>query len=149
MTSKYNHINIIIVVSEFNSQVVSELLDGLFEACSLYDKINNDNILIYKVPGAFEIPGAVSCIIKNKKPDIIITLGSIIRGETSHYDHIAENCARGISDLSISYNIPIIFGVLCTENLEQALLRAETKGKDMLDAAIKTYDEYQKIKKNN
>jgi len=147
MIDKYDHITIVVIASEFNSQVVSELLDGVSEACKSYNGIDK-NMSIFKVPGAFEIPGITSHIIKNKKPDIIITLGSIIRGETTHYDHVAENCAKGISDLSISYNIPIIFGVLCTENLEQALLRAETKGKDMLDAAIKLYNEYQKVKEN-
>ena len=75
MIDKYDHINIVIIASEFNSQVVSELLDGVSKACKSYNGINK-NISIFKVPGAFEIPGIASHIIKNKKPDIIITLGS-------------------------------------------------------------------------
>tara|TARA_Y100000590_G_scaffold421553_1_gene525351 strand:- start:111 stop:560 length:450 start_codon:yes stop_codon:yes gene_type:complete len=147
MNENFENIKIVVVISEFNSVVVSELLDSFNERCKKYLGIDK-NMIFHTVPGAFEIPGMVSYILENNMPDAIVTLGSVIRGETNHYDYVAENCARGISELSIKFNLPIIFGVLCTENLEQALVRSESKGGDMLDAAIRTLIEYRKVDKH-
>ena len=147
MNNNYENIKIVVVVSEFNSIVISELLDSFNERSKKYPGLNK-NLVFHKVPGAFEIPGMVSYILKQNMPDAIITLGSVIRGETNHYDYVAENCARGISELSMKFNLPIIFGVLCTENLEQALIRSKLKGGDMLDSAIQTLLEYKKVHKH-
>ena len=147
MNDNYENIKIAIVLSEFNAMVVTELLDSFNERCKKYPGIDK-NLVFHKVPGAFEIPGMVSYILKKSMPDAIITLGSVIRGETNHYDYVAENCAKGISELSMKFGLPIIFGVLCTENLEQALIRSETKGGDMLDSAIQTLIEYREVDKH-
>ena len=146
MNDNYENVKITVVVSQFNPIVVSQLLDGLNERAEKYPGIDK-NLVFYNVPGAFEIPGMASYILGKKKPDVIIALGSVIRGETSHYDYVAENCARGLSELSMKFGLPVIFGVLCTENLEQALIRSEAKGADMLDCAIQTLKEFRKVDK--
>ena len=140
---------IVIVVSEFNKVIIESLLNGAIDA---YCKNggDKDNLIIHRVPGAFEIPGTVKRVLDAGSPDAIITLGAVIRGETPHFDFVAQECARGICDISMNYDIPILFGVLTTDNFEQALNRSgsnsSNKGWEVMQAAIKTIDVYKDIK---
>ena len=108
-----------------------------------------EDVTIYRVPGAFEIPGAVKQVLANQSPDVVVTLGAVIRGGTPHFDYVAGECARGVSELSMQYDIPIMFGVLTTDNLQQALERSGTKagnkGWDVMGAAIQTAAVYKDI----
>ena len=99
---------------------------------------NEHNVKIIKVPGAFEIPGMANCIIENDKPDLIITLGVLIKGESDHFEYISSAVANSISHLSISNEIPIIFGVLTTQNMHQAIERAYVNKKNKGGEAMKT-----------
>ena len=140
---------IAIVMSEFNHTITTLLFN---EARKTYlDHGGNSDLLsVYKVPGAFEIPGTVKIVLDNLDYDAIVTLGAVIRGETPHFDFISSECARGISNLSIAYSIPIIFGVLTTDDLQQALYRSSVdgsnKGKEVMEAALQTIHVYEGIK---
>ena len=115
-----------IIVSRFNEFITEKLLEGCLNTLTA-NKIDKNNINILKVPGAFEIPTACKWIIDENKYSAIITLGCVIRGETSHYDHICTSVSNEITRLGSTYGIPIIFGILTCENIEQALDRAGGK----------------------
>ena len=144
-----NNNKILLIVSTFNTTVSDKLVEG----CSLcYEKhgFNKKSLDIIYVPGAFEIPGTVNQILKQKLTyDAIITLGSIIKGETAHFEYIASSVTSSISSLSMKSTIPIIFGILTTYNLEQALNRADSdglnKGGEVMEAAILSIQNYQQI----
>ena len=129
MIAKKNNIEIAIVASNFNRNIVDRLYNG---AISTLEKngISEEEIEIIRVPGAFEIPVTVKRLLNKKQYDVIITLGVIIRGETPHFEYIANECAHGISQLAIKTGIPIIFGVLTVDNREQALDRSGDTGKN-------------------
>ena len=141
-------LNVVIVKSEFNLAITESLLNGAMEAY-LTSGGKEENVTIYRVPGAYEIPGTVKQVLANQSPDVVITLGAVIRGKTPHFDYVAGECARGISKLSMEYDIPIMFGVLTTDNFQQALERSGTKasnkGWDVMEAAIQTYAVYKDI----
>ena len=151
MGTKKNNIRIAIVASNFNRDIVDRLYRG---AISTLEKkgINEEEIIVVRVPGAFEIPVAVNLLLNKNAQldqfDAIITLGVIIRGETSHFEYIANECAHGVSELAIKngvpYGIPIIFGVLTVDNREQAIERSEStgknKGSDAVEAALDMID---------
>ena len=147
MITKKNDINIAIVASNFNRDIVDRLYSG---AISTLEKngINEEEIKVVRVPGAFEIPVAVKLLLNknaaSKQYDAIITLGGIIRGETSHFEYIANECAHGVSQLAIKSEVPIIFGVLTVDNREQAMNRSENagknKGSDAAQAALDMVD---------
>ena len=147
MITKKNDINIAIVASNFNRDIVDRLYSG---AISTLEKkgINEEEIKVVRVPGAFEIPVAVKLLLNknaaSKQYDAIITLGVIIRGETSHFEYIANECAHGVSQLAIKSEVPIIFGVLTVDNREQAMNRSENagknKGSDAAQAALDMVD---------
>ncbi len=125
-----------IVVSRFNDFITAKLLDGAID-CLLRHNSNENNISIVKVPGSFEIPVTVDKIASQKKSDAIICLGTVIRGDTPHFDYIANEVSKGIANTSLKYGIPISFGVLTTDSIEQAIERAGTKsGNKGWDAAI-------------
>jgi len=113
---------ICIVKSLFNKDIT----DGLHNGCvtAMKEKGINTNIQIKEVPGAFDIPGAVSRIIKKDKAELIITLGCVIKGDTDHYHYICDAVSNGIMKLTIESEIPILFGVLTCQNKELALIRA-------------------------
>ena len=115
-----------IVVSEWNSEITGALLDGALEVLRLA-KVKSENIIISKVPGSFELPFGAQKIIDHYKPDAIICLGCVIQGETRHFDFICQAVANGIMDLSLKHRIPVTFGVLTTNNLEQAIERSGGK----------------------
>lgn len=130
---------IAIVVSEFNSSITEKLLEGAISRLKDHGKTDND-IHIIRVPGAVEIPLTAKLLAMSNQYQAIIALGAVIRGETSHYDYVCEQVSQGCQQVMMAYTIPVIFGILTTENDEQAEERAGGKhghkGKDAADAAI-------------
>lgn len=115
-----------IVVGRFNEFITSKLLGGSLDALKRHGVDEND-IDVAWVPGAFEIPLIAKKMADSGKYDTIITLGTVIRGATTHYDYVCNEVAKGVASLSLQTGIPIIFGVLTTETIEQAIERAGTK----------------------
>lgn len=115
-----------IIVSRFNDFIGSKLLAGAVDELRRHG-VNPDNIDIVKVPGAFEIPIMALKFAKNNRYNAIITLGAIIKGSTSHYDYVCAELTKGIAQVALQTEVPVLFGVLTTENLEQAIERAGTK----------------------
>ncbi|MBC7188706.1 6,7-dimethyl-8-ribityllumazine synthase, partial [Candidatus Aerophobetes bacterium] len=125
-----------IVVSRYNELITSKLLEGALDAL-LRHGTKEEDIEVVWVPGSFEIPAAASKLLKKGKFNAIICLGAIIRGDTPHYELVAGQAARGIATLAIKQDIPVIFGVVTTDTVEQAIERAGTKaGNRGWDAAI-------------
>lgn len=121
-----NNLKIGIVAARFNEFITSRLLNGAMD-CLKRHNVSEDSITIAWVPGAFEIPLIASKMAQSEKYDAVICLGAVIRGETSHYDYVCTEVSKGIANVSLKSNIPVIFGVLTTENIEQAIERAGTK----------------------
>ncbi|REI01217.1 6,7-dimethyl-8-ribityllumazine synthase, partial [Staphylococcus felis] len=115
-----------IVVSRFNDLITSRLVDGALDALQRHQVDENDIDVAY-VPGAFELPIVAKKMALTKKYDAIVTLGCVIRGATTHYDYVCNEAAKGIAKASDDTGVPVIFGVLTTENIEQAIERAGTK----------------------
>ena len=125
-----------IVVSRFNDFVSSKLLAGA-EDCLLRHECKGEDISVVKIPGAFEIPLTTKKLAASKKYNAIICLGAVIRGATSHFDYVASEVSKGIAAASVESGIPCSFGVLTTDNLEQAIERAGSKsGNKGWDAAM-------------
>lgn len=125
-----------IVISRFNEFVTQKLLDGCMDSLKRHNA-DEDKITSVWVPGSFEIPFAASRMANSKKYDAVICLGTIIRGETPHFDYIANQVSRCIAQISLDSGVPVIFGIITTDNLEQAIERAGTKaGNKGWDAAI-------------
>lgn len=128
-----------IIISRFNDFIGSKLLSGAVDELRRHG-VNPDNIDIVRVPGAFEIPLLALKCAKSHKYSAIITLGAIIKGSTSHYDYVCAELTKGIANVSLQTETPVIFGVLTTENIEQAIERAGTKagnkGSEAAKAAI-------------
>ena len=140
--------SIVIVISEFNQLIVENLLQGALDAFVHHGGKESD-IRIHRVPGAFEIPGTIRQIMKFHNPHAIVAIGAVIRGDTPHFDYIAGESAKGIAEISRSSNIPIINGILTTDNAKQAEDRSQVggrnKGWDAVEAALQTIDVYQEI----
>lgn len=136
---------IAIVASRFNEFITKELIGGA-EDTLLRHNVNTDDIDLYRVPGAFEIPSVCNKIAKNGKYDAVITLGAVIRGSTPHFDYVAAEVSKGVASVSMQYSIPVIFGVLTTDTIEQAVERAGTKagnkGSDAAMAALEMINLY-------
>ncbi|HBG7796058.1 TPA: 6,7-dimethyl-8-ribityllumazine synthase, partial [Clostridioides difficile] len=115
-----------IINSRFNEFITSKLLSGA-EDCLLRHDVSTKNIEIVWVPGAFEIPLVAQKMAKSGKYDAIICLGCVIRGATSHYDYVCSEVSKGIAKVSLDNELPVIFGIVTTENIEQAIERAGTK----------------------
>lgn len=125
-----------IIVSRFNDFISQKLLEGSLD-CLERHYAENDNISIFKVPGAFEIPLLASKLAESKKYDAIICLGAVIRGATPHFDYVASEVSKGIAQTSLKHGVPVIFGVLTTDTIDQAVERAGTKsGNKGWDAAL-------------
>ena len=139
---------IAIVLSRFNELIGKSLLDGAVDTL-LRHGVNFDNITLVRVPGAFEIPLAAQQLAKTGKYKSVICLGAVIRGATTHYDFVAGQTASGIAQIALTTGVPVIFGVLTTENIEQAVERAGTKsgnkGADAALAALEMIDLLAKI----
>lgn len=115
-----------IVAARFNEFIVSKLLSGCEDAL-LRHGVQDDDIAVAWVPGAFEIPLAASKMASSGKYDVVIALGAVIRGSTSHYDYVCNEVSKGIASVSLSSGVPVMFGVLTTDTIEQAIERAGTK----------------------
>ncbi|MBR2577269.1 MAG: 6,7-dimethyl-8-ribityllumazine synthase [Firmicutes bacterium] len=115
-----------IIATRFNEFITSKLLGGAMDGLLRHD-INEENIDVAWVPGAFEIPLIASKMAKSGKYDAVICLGAVIRGATSHYDYVCAEVSKGIATVALQSEIPVMFGVLTTDNIEQAIERAGTK----------------------
>lgn len=124
-----------IILSRFNESIGERLLDGVLRCLKKYN-VPEKNIDLIKVPGAFEIPVTANNIASKKKYNAIICIGAVIRGETAHFDYISEVVSSGIKDVSLKHNIPIIFGVLTTNTVKQAIERSGEKNNKGWDAAL-------------
>jgi 6,7-dimethyl-8-ribityllumazine synthase len=130
------NIKIGIVAARFNEFIVAKLVGGALDALKRHD-VADDDIEIAWVPGAFEIPLIAEKMAASKKYDAVICLGAVIRGSTSHYDYVCNEVTKGIATVSLRSGIPVMFGVLTTDNLEQAIERAGSKvGNKGFDAAV-------------
>ena len=118
-----------IVVGRFNEFIVSKLLSGALD-CLKRHGAEEDNIDITWVPGAFEIPMISKKMAFSQKYDAVICLGAVIRGSTPHFDYVSSEVSKGIANVSLESNIPVIFSVLTTDNIEQAIERAGTKSRN-------------------
>lgn len=129
-------IKIAVVVSRFNAFVTERLLSGAMDCLSRHG-VSETDIDVYRCPGAFEIPSVAKRIIEQKKHDAVICLGAVIRGETPHFEYVAGESAKGVAELSLDSKIPVIYGILTTDTVEQAIDRAGGKsGNKGYDAAV-------------
>lgn len=125
-----------IVVGRFNEFINSKLLGGALDALKRHG-VKDEEVNVAWVPGAFEIPFAAQKMAESGKYDAVITLGTVIRGATSHYDYVCNEVAKGVAAIGLKTGVPTIFGVVTTENIEQAIERAGTKaGNKGWDAAM-------------
>lgn len=125
-----------IVAARFNEFIVSKLIGGAEDALKRHG-VREDDIELAWVPGAFEIPLIAQKMANSKKYDAVICLGAVIKGATSHYDYVCAEVSKGIATVSLNSNIPVMFGVLTTDSIEQAIERAGTKaGNKGFDVAV-------------
>lgn len=115
-----------ILVARFNSFIVESLLEGALDTLKRHG-VKEDDIEIFRVPGAFEMPIAAQRIAAKKQHQAIIALGAVIRGGTPHFDYVAGECTKGLAQVSLNFDIPVSFGVLTVDSIEQAIERAGTK----------------------
>ena len=131
--------NIAVVAAEFNHFIVQQLVDGALDALQR-NGVAETNITVAWVPGAFELPLAAEVLASRGVHDAVIALGAVIRGGTPHFDYVAGECSRGIAQVGLKHALPVIFGVLTTDNIDQALERAGSgsgnKGFDTAVAAL-------------
>lgn len=131
-----NGLSFAIIVSRFNSFIGEKLLDGAIDAIRRHGG-SDKAVKIIRVPGAFEIPLAAKKVAQKGKIDGIICLGAVIRGSTPHFDYVASEVSKGIASVSLETGMPVSFGVITTDNLEQAIERAGSKaGNKGFDAAV-------------
>lgn len=129
-----------IVVGRFNEFIVDALLSGAVNALQRHG-VGNDDIDVVRVPGAYELPLTAQAMAENGDYDAIIALGAVIRGSTPHFDYVAGEAAKGLSAVGMDHNLPVIFGVLTTDTIEQAIERAGTKaGNKGAEAALTAYE---------
>jgi len=126
-----------IIVARFNEFITSKLLSGATDELKRHG-VDEKNIDIVWVPGAFEIPLIAKKCAETKKYNAIITLGAVIRGATPHFDYVSNEAAKGVAQVSLSQDIPVVFGILTTDNIEQAIERAGTKAGNKGSEAAKT-----------
>jgi 6,7-dimethyl-8-ribityllumazine synthase len=130
------NLRVAVIASRFNETIAKSLLDGAVDCLARHGVADND-ITVAWVPGAFELPAAAKRIAESGEVDAIVCVGAVIRGETPHFDYVAGHAARGIGDASLSTGIPITFGVLTTDTVEQAANRAGGKmGNKGFEAAL-------------
>ena len=131
-----NGAKIAIVASRFNEFITSKLISGAVDGLKRHG-VSDDDISLAWVPGAFEIPLIAKKLAMSKKYDAVICVGAVIRGSTTHYDYVCNEVSKGIAHISLETDIPVLFGVLTTENIEQAIERAGTKaGNKGYDCAL-------------
>ncbi|MZG30127.1 MAG: 6,7-dimethyl-8-ribityllumazine synthase [Nitrospinae bacterium] len=136
-----------IIVSRFNDLITSNLLNGALSALK-EQKAGEEDIEVIRVPGAFEIPQAAKKLCSTRNFDAIICLGAVIKGGTPHFEYISAETSRGINQVGLEFNIPVLFGVLTTNNLEQAVERSKpdssNKGREAALAAVEMANLYRK-----
>ena len=141
-----------VVVSKFNEFITEKLLEGCLQTL-IKNGANEKNIDVVKVPGAFEIPTIAKNLLDLNKYDAVICIGAVIRGETSHYEYICNSVSSEIGKLGTKYGIPVIFGVITCENIDQAIDRAGgkvgNKGSEAALAAMEMVNLLKNIKTNN
>jgi 6,7-dimethyl-8-ribityllumazine synthase len=129
-------LKVAIVASRFNDFIVDKLVGGAVDALTRHGASRED-LTIVRIPGAFEMPLVAQRLAASKKYDGLVCLGAVIRGATPHFDFVANECAKGLAQVSMEHSIPLGFGVLTTDNLEQAIERAGSKaGNKGVDAAM-------------
>ena len=129
-------LRVAITASRFNELVVNKLIEGAKDILLRHD-VSHNNIDVYWVPGAWELPLVTKEIALSGKYDAIIALGAVIRGETPHFDYVAAECSKGLANVGLESRTPVLFGVLTCDNLEQALIRAGSKaGNKGADCAL-------------
>ena len=137
-----------IVVSRYNEFITGNLLTGALEVLGEYG-VEEGDLKVIKVPGAFELPQAAKKLCSTESFDAVICLGAVIRGDTSHFDYICAETSRGIGQVGLEFNVPVLFGVLTTENVDQAVARSEVglsnKGREAAMAAIEMATLYKKL----
>ncbi len=137
-----------IVVGRFNSFVTDKMLTGALDTLKRHG-VADEKMTIVWVPGAYEIPLATQRLAASKKYAAIIAIGAVIRGSTPHFDYVASECAKGVATVSLQYDIPVAFGVLTVDSIEQAIERAGTKagnkGADAAMSAIEMVSLFQKL----
>ena len=137
-----------IVVSRFNDFISSRLVDGAIDALQRHG-LKGEDVVVAKVPGAFEIPLAAKKLCQTGKFDAVICLGAVIRGATPHFEYVAAEVSKGIANVALESNVPVTFGVLTTDNLEQAIERAGSKsgnkGFEAAMAAVEMVDLFKQI----
>ena len=125
-----------LVASRFNSFIVDRLIDGAVDAFVRHG-MSQESITIVRVPGAFEIPQVMAAMVRSGKFDLLVALGAVIRGSTPHFDYIAAEVAKGVAHIAMDASVPISFGVLTTDTIEQAVERAGSKaGNKGAEAAV-------------
>ena len=130
------NIKVALVAARFNEFIVSKLISGAVDGLKRHN-VCDDDITLAWVPGAFEIPLIASKLAKSGKYDAVICLGAVIRGATSHYDYVCNEVSKGVAHVSLETGIPVLFGVLTTDTIEQAIERAGTKaGNKGYDCAL-------------
>ena len=137
-----------IVASRFNEIIVSKLIDGAADGLSRHG-VNLDTVDMAWVPGAFEIPLAAQKMAESGRYDAVICLGAVIRGETDHYEHVASEVTKGVAQVSLKADIPVLYGILTTDTVEQALnragLKAGNKGFECAMDALELSSLYKKL----
>ncbi|UCC43752.1 MAG: 6,7-dimethyl-8-ribityllumazine synthase [Candidatus Zixiibacteriota bacterium] len=134
-----------VVVSRFNSLLTAKLLEGALDCLVRHGAVQED-IAVAHVPGAFEIPYAAAKMVQSNEYDAVICLGAIIRGDTPHFDYIANEASKGIARMAIDSGLPVVYGLVTTDTLDQAIERAGTKagnkGYDAAESAIELVNLY-------
>ena len=138
-----------IVASRFNDFITKQLIDGCVDTLIRHG-VDKNELQVVLVPGAFELPLAAQKLAKSKRFDAVICLGTVIRGATPHFDYIASEVSKGIAHVSLDTGVPVVFGVITADTIEQAIERAGTKdgnrGKDAATTAIEMANLIQQIK---
>ncbi|TCV94382.1 6,7-dimethyl-8-ribityllumazine synthase [Biostraticola tofi] len=128
---------IAIAIARFNHFINDSLLEGAIDALKRIGQVKEDNITVVWVPGAYELPLVTRALANSKKYDAVVALGTVIRGGTAHFEYVAGECSSGLSSVAMSSELPVAFGVLTTESIEQAIERAGTKaGNKGAEAAL-------------
>ena len=126
-----------IVVSRFNSFVVERLLEGAIDALKRHGNVADSDITVVRVPGAYELPVAAKRVAQKGEVDAIVAIGAVIRGGTPHFDFVAGECNKGLANVAMEFTLPVAFGVITTDSIEQAIDRAGTKaGNKGAEAAL-------------
>lgn len=126
-----------IAIARFNHFINDSLLEGALDALKRIGQVKEENVTVVWVPGAYELPLAVRALANSQKYDAVVALGTVIRGGTAHFEFVAGECSSGLSHVAMNSDIPVAFGVLTTESIEQAIERAGTKaGNKGAEAAL-------------